>query len=170
MKLKLVVLGWALLGGVAISYGASADQNWPQWRGPLGTGVAPHANPPTTWTETNNVKWKTKIPGYGTSTPIIWENQVFIQTAISAKNPEPKTLPAAPTEPAEPGQRRRRGGGGRSEGPTDPHQFTLLSMDRATGKTVWQKALRQAIPHEGHHSDHGFASDSPVTDGEHVFS
>jgi outer membrane protein assembly factor BamB len=170
MKLKLVVLEWALLGGVGISYGASADQNWPQWRGPLGTGVAPHANPPTTWTETNNVKWKTKVPGYGTSTPIIWGDQVFIQTAISSAKPEPKSLPAAGEQ--EPGERRgRRGGGGmRSQTPTDPHQFTLLSIDRNSGKIVWQKALRTEVPHEGHHPDHGFASASPVTDGEHVFS
>jgi outer membrane protein assembly factor BamB len=170
MKLRLIVLGWALLGGVAISYGASADQNWPQWRGPLGTGVAPHANPPTTWTETNNVKWKTKIPGYGTSTPIIWGDQVFIQTAISSAKPEPKSLPSAGEQ--QPGERRsRRGGGGmRSQTPTDPHEFTLLSIDRNSGKIVWQKALRMEVPHEGHHPDHGFASASPVTDGEHVFS
>src|SRR5688572_32046872 len=108
MKLKLVVLGWALLGGVAISYGASADQNWPHWRGPLATGVAPQANPPTTWTETNNVKWKTKIPGFGTSTPIIWGDQVFIQTAISSAKPEPKSLP--PADPQQPGERRGRRG------------------------------------------------------------
>src|SRR5688572_1862728 len=152
------------------AWGAASDQNWPQWRGPLANGVAPKANPPTAWSESSNVKWKTKIPGYGTSTPIIWENQVFIQTAISSKTPEPKALPAAPAESTEPGQRRRRGGGGRSEAPSDPHQFTILAIDRATGKTAWQKALRQEVPHEGHHSDHGFASASPVTDGEHVIS
>lgn len=150
------------------AWAATADQNWPQWRGPLANGVAPKANPPTAWSESSNVKWKTKIPGYGTSTPIIWENQVFIQTAISSSKPEPKSLPAA-EPPAEPGQRRRRGGP-RSEQPTEPYQFTILAIDRATGKTAWQKALRQEIPHEGHHSDHGFASASPVTDGEHVFS
>lgn len=150
------------------AWAAAPDQNWPQWRGPLANGVAPKANPPTAWSESSNVKWKTKIPGYGTSTPIIWENQVFIQTAISSSKPEPKSLPAA-EPPAEPGQRRRRGGG-RSEAPTDSHQFTILAIDRATGKAAWQKALRQEIPHEGHHSDHGFASASPVTDGEHVIS
>jgi outer membrane protein assembly factor BamB len=168
---------WALLGifgfivaPLALS-GASADQNWPQWRGPLANGVSPNANPPTAWSESANVKWKVKIPGFGTSTPIIWENQVFIQTAISTKNPEPKSLPPAEAsnEPREPGQRRRRGGM-RSEAPTDPHQFTILSVDRATGKTAWQKSLRQEIPHEGSHPDHGFASASPVTDGEHVFA
>jgi len=115
------------------------------------------------------VKWKTKIPGYGTSTPIIWGNQVFIQTAISSAKPEPKALPPEGQEQP-PRGRRGGGGGGRSQTPTDPHQFALLSIDRNSGKIVWQKALRTEVPHEGHHPDHGFASASPVTDGEHIFS
>src|SRR4030095_8243656 len=60
----------------------AADKDWPQWRGPLGTGVAPNANPPVTWSETNNVKWKVKLPGRGTATPVIWQKQIFLQTAI----------------------------------------------------------------------------------------
>lgn len=162
--------GLAFLLGAFSSVAASPQNNWPQWRGPSGNGVSPNANPPTTWTETNNVKWKTKIPGYGTSTPIIWGDQIFIQTAISSAKPEPKALPPAGQE--QPGERRARrgGGGGRSERPTDPHQFTLLSVDRNSGKIVWQKSLRTEVPHEGHHADHGYASASPITDGEHVFA
>ena len=174
MNLKFLsqTAGFALVVAASSAAAASPDQNWPQWRGPSGTGVSPAANPPTTWTETNNVKWKTKIPGYGTSTPIIWGNQIFIQTAVSSAKPEPKALPPEGQE-QQPGERRGRrggGGGGRSQTPTDPHQFTLLSVDRNSGKIVWQKALRTEVPHEGHHPDHGFASASPVTDGEHVFS
>jgi outer membrane protein assembly factor BamB len=149
-------------------WAATPEQNWPQWRGPLANGVAPNADPPTTWSESANVRWKAKIPGSGTSTPIIWENQIFIQTAIPSAKPEPKAAPE-PDAPAEPGQRRPRGRP-RSEQPAGPYQFTVVSIDRGTGKPLWQKVLRQEVPHEGHHSDHGFASASPVTDGEHVFS
>jgi outer membrane protein assembly factor BamB len=151
-------------------FGASPDQNWPQWRGPTATGVAPKADPPTSWSEDSNVKWKLKLPGYGTSTPIIWENQIFIQTAIAANKPEPKPE-ASVAPPGEPGERPRRGGPGmRSQKPTEPYQFTLLAIDRGAGKIAWQKMLRQEVPHEGHHPDHGFASASPITDGEHVIS
>src|SRR6267142_101810 len=82
------LLGLAAACGVALgavtAQGASssADENWPQWRGPHQDGVAPGANPPLTWSETNNIKWKVKIPGEGSATPIIWGNQVFVQTAI----------------------------------------------------------------------------------------
>src|SRR5256885_14006708 len=65
----------------AITPGA-AEQFWPQWRGPLATGVAPLADPPVSWSETEHVKWKVNVPGSGDSTPIIWADRVFLLTAI----------------------------------------------------------------------------------------
>ena len=184
-----------LLASAAAVFGAATDaaSNWPQWRGPLANGVAPQGNPPSKWSETENVKWKVKLPGAGASTPVIWGNQVFIQVAIATgKKVEPAAekksaalnfpnvfgqaqTPAAPAGAAPPeGERRRRpggggGGGGRSEKPTEVQQFALLSIDRATGKTQWQKIARETVPHEGHHLHHGFASHSPVTDGQHIY-
>lgn len=195
--IALGMLTGMLLASASAVSGAATDAatNWPQWRGPLANGVAPLGNPPSKWSETENVKWKVKLPGAGAGTPIIWGNQVFIQVAIATgKKVEPPAekksaalyspnvfgqaqTPAAPAGAAPPeGERRRRpgggpgGGGGRSEKPTEVQQFALLSIDRATGKTQWQKIVREEVPHEGHHRDHGFASHSPVTDGQHVYS
>jgi outer membrane protein assembly factor BamB len=178
----------------------SAGQNWPQWRGPLGTGIAPNAEPPVSWSETENIKWKVKIPGLGTSTPIIWENQVFVLTAIptgkkielpaeaaTAALPAPTANSDAnaggPSErrkgepggggPGGPGRSGKRGGGGgmRAERPTEVHQFVILCLDRQTGKVLWQQTAREEVPHEAHHrSDGSFASCSPLTDGKHVFA
>jgi outer membrane protein assembly factor BamB len=175
----------------ATAANADAAKYWPQWRGPLANGLAPQGNPPTNWSETENVKWKVKTPGRGMSTPIIWENQIFIQTAIATgKKVEPPAAekPAAaiaspnvfaqaqPPADAPPGgqQRRRQGGGGgggfgRGEKPTELHQFVLVCLDRQTGKTLWQQITTETVPHEGHHRDHSFASHSPVTDGKLVF-
>jgi outer membrane protein assembly factor BamB len=158
---------------VSLTAGLAADaalKNWPAWRGPLANGVAPEANPPVTWSETQNVKWKVKLPGRGTSTPVIWGNQVFILTAIPAgrkAEAKPVTDPAA-APAAETGGRRGGRGGGMSEAPTEEQKFTVLALDRATGKTLWEHSPRTQLPHEGHHRDHGFASASPVTDGEHL--
>ncbi|MEO7319111.1 MAG: PQQ-binding-like beta-propeller repeat protein [Chthoniobacteraceae bacterium] len=152
---------------------ANAASNWPQWRGPAFNGAAPDGSAPTTWSETEHVKWKFKIPGEGTATPIVWEDQVFILTAIETATPDAAPAPAA-AETAPAGDRPRRGpgggSGGRSEKPTKPVQFVIISLDRKTGKPLWQKTAREQVPHEGHHPDHGFASGSPVTDGEHVFA
>ncbi len=164
-----------------------ADRNWPQWRGPLASGVAPAGDPPIAWDETKNVKWKVKIPGRGTATPIVWEDQIFIQTAIpAAKKPdapaeakdekkEPEKVEAPKEEKAKEESKGRRGGrgggfGGRGGRPSEPQQFALLCLDRATGKTRWQQVACEELPHEGHHPDHGFSSYSPITDGKLVFA
>lgn len=71
------------IGGLAAAalVTATASANWPNWRGPEGTGANPDAKPPTTWSETENVKWKVPLPGTGQSTPVIWEDKIFLLTA-----------------------------------------------------------------------------------------
>src|SRR5262245_55545141 len=88
MLLRLSPLA-ALLAGLLLSPSLAipaessvADQNWPNWRGPLTTGVSPTADSPTQWSEDKNVKWKVKIPGRGLASPVVWGDRVFIQTAI----------------------------------------------------------------------------------------
>src|SRR5438552_870617 len=76
-----------LLLGVAIVPCGGAEDFWPQWRGPLGTGVAPNAQPPVEWSETRNLRWKTALPGKGHSTPIVWGEQIFLTTAIPYGEP-----------------------------------------------------------------------------------
>jgi outer membrane protein assembly factor BamB len=165
---------------------ASAD-TWPQWRGPLASGVAPDADPPIRWSQQENIRWKVRLPGHGTGTPIIWGNQIFIQAAIPAGRPA-AAMPgeqytpaaavlAAPAPDRRPGGRAPGGGapgGGRGgmggAPPSQAHQFVLMCVDRQTGQTLWQRVAREEVPHEGHHRDHGFASHSPVTDGNLIFA
>ncbi len=181
--MKMLLLSFsalAILSGIislAADTPSAADRNWPQWRGPLATGAAPTANPPVRWSETTNVKWKTKLPGSGTASPVIWENQIFILTAIpeEKKSDTVEATPAPAPPPADANTdnqpRRRRGGGGfRAQAPIAKNQFALLCLDRQTGKILWQKIARETVPHEGHHQDHGFASHSPVTDGKRIFA
>jgi outer membrane protein assembly factor BamB len=166
----------ALLVWSSLAAGAA---DWPAWRGPSFNGSAADATPPLKWSETESVKWKVKIPGRGNATPIVLGNQVFVLSAISTEPPPtverpPAAQPPPPQDGPGGGPSRRRGpggpGGGRSEAPTAKVQFTVLSLDRATGKILWQKTARELVPHEGHHNDGTFASCSPVTDGEHLFA
>lgn len=144
---RLIALSIASLSCLHLSSqpasAADSVQQWPQWRGPLATGEAPHADPPTSWSETNNVRWKTRIPGSGESSPVVWENQVFVTSAVKVENP--------PAEKA-------------------AYDFVLLSLDKQTGAIQWTRKATNAVPHEGHHPDHGYASGSPTTDGEVVLA
>jgi outer membrane protein assembly factor BamB len=137
-------------------------RNWPQWRGPLATGVAPHAQPPTRWSETENVRWKIPVPGRGTATPIVWENRVYVLTAVPV-GPTPGI--ESPAKPAESGPGGRGGPAGMTVSADQEQRWALLALDRASGKVVWEHTAREQRPHAGHHRDHGYASASPVTDG-----
>ncbi len=118
--------------------------NWAHWRGPLGNGVAPDANPPVEWSESKNVKWKVPIPGRGSGSPVIWEDQVFVVTAVAT------------------------GRGGSGDLPN--LDFKLLCLDRSSGDLRWEQTAVNATPHERTHSTNGFASASPCTDGKHVYA
>ena len=57
-------------------------ENWGHWRGPTGNGNAMNAKPPIEWSNSKNIQWKVDIPGRGSSSPVIWENKVYITTAV----------------------------------------------------------------------------------------
>jgi len=144
-------------------YGTSGDNHWPMWRGPDGTGAAKNGNPPITWSETENIKWKVKVPGESLSSPVIWEDKIFFLTAIKTDKK---------VENAEPQQDSRQAGGRRRRMTVPPktvHKFDVVCMNRKNGKIIWQKTAREELPHEGHHPTASFACYSPVTDGKHLW-
>lgn len=134
---------WAML---LVAVGASSVQadNWDNWRGPTGNGGSLTAKPPTEWSETKNVKWKAEIPGLGSSSPIVWENQVFITSGVPVAGSSNEPLPTL--------------------------EFTVFAYDRATGKLNWKQVATVAKPHQETHSTNNFASASPCTDGEHLYA
>ncbi len=151
---QLPVLVFSIIFLVTIvsieAYGDTASNYWPTWRGPDATGLSPKGNPPIKWSETENIKWKIKLPGEGLSSTVIWGDKIFFQTAIETNEKPAKTDEA-------------------SEKKFNVHKFDLVCVDRKTGKILWQKTARQEVPYEGHHASSSFASYSPVTDGKHVW-
>lgn len=160
--LTLCVCALAVMAASA-SQPVDYEKNWHQWRGPHATGAAASdANPPLTWSETENVRWKVAIPGMGHATPIVWEEKIFVQTAIQG---EAQKVEEPDDDNPFSGFFRQRSGG-----PTNTYQFALLAINRSDGSILWQKTLREEVPHEGTHQDASFASNSPVTDGEYVYA
>lgn len=159
---------------VADKHGSETDltekleNNWHYWRGPHSTGMAVNANPPITWSESENVRWKVPIPGLGHATPIIWEDMIFIQTAIQGEMPARENAEEEnqPEEPQSDNRRRRRN----RNRIIPPYKFNLLVLNRSDGSVKWEKTLRETAPHEGMHNHSSFASNSPTTDGEHIYA
>ena len=127
---------------------------WGQWRGPLATGTAPKANPPIKWDAKTNIRWKTRIPGQGHASPVVWGDKVFLATAepFGAKLKVPEQ-PEGAHNNIDPERRMK---------------FQVIAVNRDTGRIDWQTTVRQDQPHQSTHESGTWASNSPVTDGRHV--
>jgi len=154
------LLGLAILIGVCfhisilIAGEAVSSQYWGQWRGPESTGVSRTADPPIEWSETTNIQWKLEIPGRGFGSPVVWGDHVFLTTAI-------------PVNVDVEGSHEARG----TVTPRGVHRFVVMAIARSSGEVVWERTVREEEPHEAAHADYGtWASNSVVTDGEHVFA
>jgi outer membrane protein assembly factor BamB len=78
----------AVVAGL-VGTGVAAADNWPQWRGPSGSGVAPEGEYPTRWSTTENIRWKVTLPGPGSSTPIVWEDKIFVTCGVGGSRSQP---------------------------------------------------------------------------------
>jgi len=130
---------------------------WPAWRGPLGTGFAPAASPPVTWSATENVRWRTPLPGRGHATPVVADGLVFVTTSVAigeALEPEPERAPGA-----------------HDNAPVTHRQdFRVLALDAESGELLWSTSVGSGLPHERSHVSGSYASPSPATDGARVFA
>jgi len=136
---------------------SAPEDNWSQWRGPLANGVAPRANPPVQWSETNNIRWKTVLPGKGHSSPIVYGDSVYLLSAMPVGEAQKPVYDDAP-------------GVHDSVPVTHRYQFLALAVSRRQGRVLWSKVLREEWPHEGGHETGSLASNSPVTDGEQLYA
>jgi outer membrane protein assembly factor BamB len=133
--------------------------NWHQWRGPEANGTSPHGKPPVKWDDKTHIKWKTELPGLGTSTPIVWGDLVFVLSALdTGRQADPADIPKQDEHFEK-----------RTTPPTTYHQFIVLAIDRNTGKVRWKRVAAEEVPHEGHHPTHSYAAFSPTTDGKFLY-
>lgn len=138
------------------SYAAAAE-NWPQFRGPKAWGI-PEVEPqglPDTWSATDNVLWKTDLPGRGWSSPVVWGNKVFLTTVVSLGETE------AP----------KKGlyfGGERPKPSETPQQWKVYCLDLNSGKVLWDKMVHEGPPAGAIHIKNSYASETPVTDGKRL--
>jgi outer membrane protein assembly factor BamB len=135
----------------------TAQLTWPQFRGPQARGVATSPQLPVRWSTTENVLWKTDLPGRGWSSPIVAHGRVVVTTVVSQGELE------AP----------KKGlyfGGERPEPPQGIQQWQVLCLDLATGQVVWVRQVHEGRPPSSIHLKNSYASETPVTDGERIYA
>ena len=137
--------------------------NWPQWRGPDGSGISDEKNLPSEWSPTKNVKWKTAIEGRAHSSPIVWGNRVFLTTAV-----EGEVIPGA--KAAKHVLEDKEFVHPDSVGADRKHIFKVIALDRDSGKIVWQATAWEGTPYDNRHRKSSYAASTPATDGKMVYA
>jgi outer membrane protein assembly factor BamB len=157
--LESVLKSWSLtiVGVVVLTLlRVSGQENWPQFRG-SSAGVIPDSSAlPETWSATENVAWKTPLPGIGWGSPVVWGDHVFVTAGINTGAPEPFKS----------GQLRA----GDVVKPAAPYRWVVYDVSLATGHIRWQKEVATSVPADGTHMKNSYASETPVTDGERVYA
>jgi len=144
----------ACLALILTAASAAAD-NWPSFRGENGSGVG-RGSPPHQWNiqTGQNIRWKQPIEGLALSSPIIWQDKLFLTTAVGS-NPDPE-FKHDPTW----GYRVLR--------EKDEWTFKVICLDKGSGKRRWEKVSYQGPPKQGRHSESSYANPTPATDGRHL--
>ncbi len=157
---------------LASSYAAAQD--WPQFRGPHGNGVAESAAPPLDWGTEQRLKWKTKVPGVGWSQPIVAGERVLLTTAVSDAQEKPSP---DKNGPGIGGFNFGGGDAGKSAGglfdldpPDAVYRWQVMCLDANSGEVVWTQTAREGRPTIHIHPNNTYASETPVTDGERVIA
>ena len=127
----------------------SLAADWPQFRGPGSLGASDELGLPTTWSDNENIVWKTKLPGPGSSSPITTGDRILL-TCYSNYGVSKK-------EPGEIGKLQRH----------------LVCLDRSSGQILWDRTVEPKLPeqqYKGFQQQHGYASSTPATDGLNVYA
>ncbi len=147
---------WLAVVFLAGASNAVESAHWPQFRGPEARGVVESDVLPTRWSATENVAWKTEIPGRGWSSPIVWGNRVVLTTVINTGESE----------------KPKKGlyfGGDRPTPPDSLHRWMVYCLDLETGAVLWERQVHEGKPASPIHLKNSFASETPVTDGERIY-
>ena len=134
----------------------SYNDQWPGFRGPWGRGFIENSKTPTLWSvaSTQNIKWKTPIPGLGHSSPVVWNDYLFVTTASNNSNSESLKI----------------GLYGNIDEANDStiHEFKVYCLDKHSGKIIWERVAHKGIPKSKRHTKASQANCTPATDGKYL--
>lgn len=153
----------SIAAAVCLSAAVASADYWPRFRG-LHAGAIPD-NPalPERWSATENVAWKVDVPGLGWSSPIVWDDYIFVTAVVSHD-----ARPVPGQDIFEDGKSPSYRGGMQHEF-SGLYRWVLYAIDFETGKIRWQRELHAGTPLFKRHPKNTHASETPVTDGKRVY-
>ena len=159
-----------LLALFAVVMTAVSAEEWPQWRGPHGLGVAAGEFPgewaaATATSPAVNIAWKTAVEGRGHSSPVVWGTRVFLTTSIQGEHVPGHKAPDHLNFDLSPGYLHPD-----SEGVDYKNALKVLAIDTASGKIVWQRTAYDGLMYDNRHKKNTYASSTIVTDGRLVYA
>lgn len=139
----------------------SGGSDWPQFRGPNGTGTGPAADIPMEWSETKNVAWKAAVPGRGWSQPVAIGGTIYLTVALGEGLDAPIGFAAGVADPRS----------SKAESAPDVTiEWRVLAFDLATGQERWSASVGKAKPKYPIHPSNTWASETPVADANGVYA
>lgn len=159
-----------LLAALVLSECLSADSSktsaddFPQFRGPGGAGIADATPVPLAWSSTENVAWKVKVPGSGWSQPIIIGDHLYLTTAVSDKNLAPKNFAGGVKMP------QSMGLGGLTKAPDTNIQWQVHCYRTDTGERLWAETVVEGKPKFPVHPSNTYATETPAADADGVYA
>jgi outer membrane protein assembly factor BamB len=157
----------ALLAVMLTASAALAD-DWPQWRGPHGTGVSTERGLPATWGP-QDAAWRARLGGLGVSSPVVWGDRIFVTSQAGRGTRRPGSHPTL-ARGEEAAAERPLGGAAAGESEAQKVDFLVEAFHRRDGRRLWQYRLAAEGDLAPVHDKHNLASPSPVTDGRHLYA
>jgi hypothetical protein len=133
-------------------------EDWPQFRGPSGSGATEGAALPTEWSTDKNIAWKVKLPGTGLSQPVVVGDKLFVTAAVADNLSKPKSFGQGVIET------------GREKLPDVEIDWQVSALDRTTGEILWAKSATKGKPLHPVHACNSYATETPCADAERVYS
>ena len=158
MRSSLLSMVVVLTMFFSASASAAGQSQWPQFRGSNAGEIGDDPSLPDMWSETQNVSWRTDVPGLGWSSPVVWDDHIFITSSISA-SAEPPPVPGLYDPGSESG----------AQASTAEHRWIVYDIDFETGAVRWARELHRSVPPIMRHLKNSYASETAVTDGRRVY-
>jgi len=155
-RLGVVLAAFGLAATVVSHPAGQAPVTWPSFRGPHASGVADGQHLPDAWNGVtgDHIRWTVGVPGLAHSSPIVWNDQLFVTTAISS-DPDATFVPGLYGE-------------GTASEDRSVHRWVVMALDTRTGETLWQQTAYEGVPKQKRHIKSTYASSTPATDGRVV--